>query len=134
MRIVGRVVVAFAGAVVTIGCGDDGSAGPPPSDIDRMAPFTSLSPSQLGELCDWSNAQLGGYGRMETCKGGNTVSTLPSHDVCVAHPPPSTCPATVGQVEDCVTALAPKSSSLCALASSFPPACAALRPSCAVFI
>jgi hypothetical protein len=126
-------VAVFAGALCAVACGsgDDGPSAPP-SDIQPSAPIASIGANELGELCDWSNAQLGGYGRSESCGSGVTAKTFASHDECASHPFPSTCPATVGQYEDCVTAMAGSGSSLCEMLSSMPPACQALVPSCAV--
>jgi hypothetical protein len=131
MRTLFRGIAASIGALLAIACGSsDGGGGP--AGVDRSAPIASIGTSELGEICDWANARLGGYGRTEKCSDGRSFHTFASHDECAAHPFPLTCMATVGQYEDCVTALTSKSSSLCASAASTPPVCQALLPSCTI--
>jgi len=111
-------------------CGGGGSGGPPPPPIDRNTPVAMASMTQYAELCDWTAAELGGYGRSMDCGGGVSVSTYPNQQACLSQPIASTCTATVGQYEDCVAGLA-GAGSLCSLASSPPAACNPLFAMCA---
>jgi hypothetical protein len=124
-------LTAFACVWLSIACGsDDGTAGP--AGVDRSANVASISSSELGALCDWANARLGGYGRTETCNDGRSFHTFASQAECVAHPFPMTCNATVGQYEDCITAVVGNTSSLCAITAPLPPACQVLAPMCTI--
>lgn len=95
--------------------GSDGSGGGPtdaipdisPPSIDPSTMFPSLSDAQKGELCDWMNAELGGYGMEYTC-GGGTYPTYANQAACIHGIFSSTCTTTVGQFEACVRALAPE--------------------------
>jgi hypothetical protein len=79
-------------------------AGFPP--IDRNTEISTLDNAQLGELCDWSVTQFGGYGAMASCT--NSMRSQPANQaVCIAQEFMYRCAVTVGQFEDCVLAQAP---------------------------
>src|SRR5688572_2457857 len=54
-----------------------------PSGLDRSRPVSSLSDAELGRLCDWGLAQLGGYGSTMTCTDGSRISNSPSQQACI---------------------------------------------------
>jgi hypothetical protein len=100
------------------GAPDDGPALPP---IDPSTKLTDLTDAQKAELCDWMNAELGGYGLVTDCGGGNTTKNSSDQAQCVATALTYRCPVTVGQLETCVEAEAPSH------ACQFPmPACKAV--------
>jgi hypothetical protein len=111
------VAVAIAPAIVC-GCGgervdDDSSSG-----VDSSRRVTELSDEEIADLCDWSSAELGGYGVERECSG-QTVRTQASQQECMNSlgSDPS-CTATVGDIEKCINAL---DGDLCRLLSE--PAC-----------
>jgi hypothetical protein len=110
MRTDRRVTVALGRSCCAVllvlwsGCGGgSGSAGP--AGIPRTAPVVSLTSSQLGSLCDWVAASLGGYGSADNCDGGGSQEADSSQQDCVSKAFGG-CPSlTVGAVEDCVNAI-----------------------------
>ena len=93
-------VVACGGKTI----GEDGSVG---TDADSNRLIGSLSDPELGELCDWTASQFGGYGVRGECGAGLT-STQNNRDECIRTTRDLTnrpsCRATVGQYEGCVVA------------------------------
>jgi hypothetical protein len=68
----------------------------------RATLLSSLSPAQGAQLCDWTNQQLGGYGRTAQCVVGPRA-TDPDQAYCMSGL--SSCPGlTVGDIEDCTLA------------------------------
>ncbi len=128
---IGAFAVAWvASAALACGSGDGSSGGGPPPPIDRGAQISAIGSTDYGELCDWASAELGGYGHTVSCPNGTTVGAYSSHEACVSQPIPSSCTATVGEYEDCVTAIA-ASPSLCTFISDPPAACQPLFATCA---
>jgi hypothetical protein len=91
------------------GCGggmNDGSG--PPADVPRGDTFSMLSQSQAASLCDYINKTNGGYGASMTCADGSVESNDDNQSACVSSAAPigAACPTfTVGQAEDCATAV-----------------------------
>ncbi len=79
-------------------------AGLPP--IDASALVSSLTATQLGELCDWSNSELGFYDASVMCR--NFTITSSSRVECIASISyNSECFLTVAQFEACAEARVP---------------------------
>ena len=79
----------------------------PSSGLPRTAAIGSLSPSDAGILCDWTNAKQGGYGRAVSCADGTQQGTDPDKTSCVQSVGDygGSCPTlTVADVEDCADA------------------------------
>lgn len=95
------------------------------SGLDRSRPVASLTDAELGRLCDWGLAQLGGYGSTLTCTDGTQIRNSPSRQACIAgHTRTFQCIATVGDSEDCLRAIATQG---CSQALFFSlPACRAM--------
>jgi hypothetical protein len=76
------------------------------SGLDRNARITTLDETEMGVLCDWVSARLGGYGVERDC-GEMTARTTANQEECVQSTQNVTadCAATVGQYEDCANAL-----------------------------
>jgi hypothetical protein len=103
----------------SLGCGgaatgdDDGSgnagaggAADRISGLPSSSQVTSLSSSKLAKLCDYMNAQLGGYGHKPSCDPNSMfVYADASQAACVNKVKGKTCSLTVGNVEDCADAL-----------------------------
>ncbi|HVZ75495.1 MAG TPA: hypothetical protein VHJ20_24145 [Polyangia bacterium] len=84
--------------------GAGGNAG-----LARDEKIATLSPDELGQLCDEVSRLQGGYGVVHRCPDGSTVATDDSRSSCVASAgdAKTTCPRlTVGDVEDCGAAFA----------------------------
>jgi hypothetical protein len=82
--------------------GEDG--GLPP--IDTKSFMRLLTNAQLGQLCDWSTGQLGGYDATVHCQ--NVTRTPTTQTQCIASISfDDNCVLTVGQFEGCVMAEAP---------------------------
>jgi hypothetical protein len=95
---------ASAGDAVTL----PGDAGLPP--IDPSVDTSTLTNAQLGELCDWTMAELGGYGTVIMCGGNGGASSVqnPANQaMCVATSFTFRCPVTVGHYETCILAQVP---------------------------
>jgi hypothetical protein len=96
------------------GLGDDAAleaSGPfadaslPP--IDPNARIVTLTNMQLGELCDWMETQLGGYGQVAQCSVGS-VQQPANQAVCVMEITfQPLCPVTVRDFETCIQEEAP---------------------------
>jgi hypothetical protein len=91
------LVVLAAGA-----CGDDaGEIDPtPPNPVLTLDPsrnVADLTDADLGQLCDWATAQLGGYGARPKCMAGDPVKVARTRAACVADTKKTarSCPATV---------------------------------------
>lgn len=104
------------------GATSSGDAGLPP--LDPNVDTSTLSTSQLGELCDWAMSKLGGYGTTNTCSstggGPRSVQNPSDQAMCISTSLVFSCPVTVGQYESCILAQVPSGG--CA----FPPACSPL--------
>jgi hypothetical protein len=95
---------AGAGDVVTL----PSDAGLPP--IDPSVDTSTLTNAQLGELCDWTMAELGGYGKVTTCGGNGGASSVQNpadQAMCIATAFMFRCPVTVGHYETCILAQVP---------------------------
>jgi hypothetical protein len=130
--------VFVAALVFAVSCGS-GTAGPDGglsgtggtwgggngSGVPASTTVASLNATQAAAVCDWVNAQLGGYGREVTCTDGSNGGTDPDQQTCagglmIVGP---LCPTlTVGSVEGCAAALG---TNTCAQATT--PACAAFN-------
>ena len=91
------------------GCGGGTNDGnDPPADVPRSDTFSMLSQTQAAALCDYINKTNGGYGASMTCANGDVESNDDNQADCVASAAPIGvyCPTfTVGQAEDCATAV-----------------------------
>jgi hypothetical protein len=101
MRVTRKVIAL----VMWLSCG--GGSGGPESGLPRTATVPSLDANQLATLCDWINARVGGYGRVDTCAGGKTRHSDASQATCVSgYRDAQICPTlTVGSLEDCIDAI-----------------------------
>ena len=69
----------------------------------RTSTLPSLTPAQGAQLCDWTNQQLGGYGRTVNCPVVGARATDVDQAYCISGL--TSCPGlTVGDVEDCTLA------------------------------
>jgi hypothetical protein len=107
-RGVGGVTGFVAGAIALSACGSDDRP-PSTTGIEPDKPLADLTDSEIRQLCDWTVAQLGGYGRSSECAGGLQIRTFASQEECAARHrqdvlQPS-CTATVADAEACITAL-----------------------------
>lgn len=95
------------GALVLVlwsGCGGgSGSAGP--AGVPRAATVVSLNTTQLGALCDWVAASVGGYGSIDNCDGGGSQHESSTQQDCVSKAFGGCPTLTAGTLEDCVNAL-----------------------------
>jgi hypothetical protein len=80
-------------------CATDSASG-----VDGSAAIADLTNDDQGKLCDWIAGTLGGYGASYTCDGSDVSITKNDRSECVAAIPTS-CSATVAQVENCVNAV-----------------------------
>jgi hypothetical protein len=81
-------------------------AGLPP--LDPNAAVASLTSAQLGELCDWWIAQLGGYDASYSCGGPETIVNPSNQAQCIADISyNSACTLTVQEFENCISAELP---------------------------
>jgi hypothetical protein len=78
-----------------------------PVPIDPNRKLADLTRTERGDLCDWWQNMLGGYNMMFTCTGGSSVATAKDQEECAGSPWPSTCTATVAELELCVRTQAP---------------------------
>jgi len=98
-------MVLVVGVSAAAGCGDSGgSGGPGASGVDSSKRLDVLNDTEKGQICDWTNAKLGGYGMSMDCGGGLTIDAEASQAECIAGAPTS-CAATVAQAEACANAL-----------------------------
>ena len=75
--------------------------------IDPSVDMMNLTDAQRRQLCDWKNAQLGGYGLTTDCGGGNKAQMDENQEKCLTSGLVTRCPVTVRQFETCVLAQAP---------------------------
>ncbi len=76
--------------------------------IDPNTNALDLTDAERKELCDWENAELGGYGASTDCGGTGVIITNEANQAqCVAAQFTSTCMMTVAQFEACILAKAP---------------------------
>lgn len=101
IRIDIRICAALGLAIA--GCGG-GSGG---SGVDASKPITQLTASEVMQFCEWSVEEQGGAGTTTDCGDGVTV-TVDTVQECVDGYGgfTSDCTTTVGQVEDCIEAIA----------------------------
>jgi hypothetical protein len=93
-----------ADALVAVDAKTDASLPP----IDPGLEAQQLTLAQEKELCDWSNAELGGYGASTDCGGtGVTLTNFAHQAACLAMQFTSSCQMTVGQFEACILYQAP---------------------------
>jgi hypothetical protein len=96
--------------------------------LDPSVNVRNLSDAEKGELCDHWIAIFGGYGATYPCENGHMEGPRDRAE-CVSSSFPSTCAATVGQVESCASALIPSHG--CVLRDGpTPPECAPLMELC----
>ena len=78
----------------------------PPIDPNLNA--QDLTDAQRKELCDWENAELGGYGASTDCGGTGVILMNDANQAaCLAAQFTSKCMMTVAQFEACTLAKAP---------------------------
>ena len=104
-----RVRMAVLVLVATfVGCsGGDGNTVGSSSGLPRSSTVASLTQTEFGTLCDWTNAKQGGYGRSMMCSDGSEETTDADKAYCVAAFPlvAQYCPTlTVADLEDCANA------------------------------
>jgi hypothetical protein len=102
------------------------SGGPPPgggSGVDPSRRAGELTMAESMQFCSWLIEQFGGEGVTTMC--GDSPLTGPTTTECVmrSQTAPDTCPATIGEAEDCyeLIALDP-----CILLMGVPPECSVL--------
>jgi hypothetical protein len=100
------VAFALTTAVAGSGCGGADSMTPDPgpsSGIGASTRIVDLTDAQGTALCDWVAGRFGGYGHGVTCTDGTTLSARQTRELCMTDylNAPSTCTATVGDVESC---------------------------------
>jgi hypothetical protein len=79
-----------------------------PPAIDPNLNAQDLTEAQRQELCDWENAELGGYGASTDCGGTGVIIVNDANQaVCLTAQFTSTCMMTVAQFEACILAKAP---------------------------
>jgi hypothetical protein len=74
--------------------------------IDPRSDIQTVSDIQKGQLCDWMNEQLGGYGKSYTC-GGATIYNNTDQAQCVKNVFTGACVLPLEKFVTCVLALAP---------------------------
>jgi hypothetical protein len=74
--------------------------------IDPDTDIQTATDMQKGQLCDWRNEKLGGYGQSFPC-GGGTILTDPSQAECVRSLFTGACVLPLRTFEACILALAP---------------------------
>ena len=97
--------LAIAALVLVVGsgsCGGGDGGGTPAatSGVDRSKVWSGLTTAEKGTVCDWVASLYGGYGKTIDCHNGQTVGSTANQQACIDSVP-STCAATVGDVEDC---------------------------------
>jgi hypothetical protein len=78
-----------------------------PASVPTDATLPTLTAPQVGDICDWGNAKLGGYGASIVCDGGGVRRSDSSRDACMAGfaKLAARCPSiTAGHLEDCENA------------------------------
>jgi len=110
-------IVIGWGVLSMPGCGTaPGSS----SGLPRDAHVKSLASADQAILCDWVASKFGGYGHRISCPNGNGVIAEMNRMACEQTATSSSCDSTVGQLEDCVNAVA------AAPCGGVPPACASM--------
>ena len=98
------------------------------SGVDRTTNAADVTPAEQMQLCAWLIDQFGGDGVMTTCAEGTVTGPTMSDCIERGSMVPDTCPATVGDAEDCYLAI---SADPCILLMGIPPACSVvLGPMC----
>ena len=83
-----------------------GAAGLP--DIEPSTMLSALTPEQQGQYCDWAAAQLGGYGKLNQCAGGGSVTVYKDQADCKSQAFIIACAnTTIAQLEECTQAQGP---------------------------
>ena len=84
-----------------------GAAGLPP--IDPSTKLSALTVEQQGQYCDWAAAQLGGYGKLNQCAGGGSVTVYKDQADCMSQAFLISCgdKITIEQLEECTQAQGP---------------------------
>ena len=105
MSFLKHLLLPVAVASVAVACSSPSSSG---SGLDRAKPLIALTDADKRTLCDWAAGEAGGYGakRSAECDGGtDTVQFAKTQDDCVKGLAiKSSCPADVGDAEDCAIA------------------------------
>jgi hypothetical protein len=97
LKFLSQVVLALSMALASA-CGG-GSGGSGASGVSGSKTLASLTTSEKQQLCDWTAAESGGYGKTVTCADGSDSSNDANQAACVAAVP--TCSVTVAQFEAC---------------------------------
>jgi len=103
-------LISSLSIVLLLACGGNGSNFGPSSGVPPSATIGSLSGSEAGILCDWTNGKEGGYGRVLNCPDGSQTGTDPDKPSCldVMAYIGVGCPSlVVSDVEDCANATGP---------------------------
>lgn len=98
MRRLGLAVLLFFAA-----CGSSQPSSSS-SGVDKSKTIAAIDDTEKGQICDWANGLLGGYGHPITCSGQTVDTTDASQADCVQDFP--ACDATVGAYESCISMLA----------------------------
>jgi hypothetical protein len=96
--------------------------------VDRSRRAGELTPAESMQFCEWLIEQFGGEGAMTMC--GGTTLTGPTTSECIerSQTAPDTCPATIGDAEDCYLIVGEDP---CVLLSGLPEPCSVLLgPKC----
>ena len=100
----GLIMMLFTLGTLAVGCGgSSGSGGTGASGVASGKRLDSLTDAEKGQLCDWTNAKLGGYGASMDCGNGFSIAADDSQADCIANWF-TTCSATVAQGEACANA------------------------------
>ena len=113
-------LIAVLALASSLGCSSSSSDSPAPgtdgggtgaSGVDGSKLATATSDDDRKKICDWSATLWGGYAKTHdaACDGGQLSSPGPtSQSDCVGGIAalPAGCPATVKQIEDCLSAQA----------------------------
>ena len=122
---VGLFFLVGAGAV-SLACGNGTSTLPATSSgLGRSMTVITLTPTELGQLCDWSATRQGGYGHTVPCPDAGSSGPYDDRTTCVESIDAYSryCAAlTVGDYEDCINDLAAEA---CSIATN--DGCTALR-------
>jgi hypothetical protein len=108
---VSRFALALLVAALSACAGksEDSSGGGSDSGLDSGQRVAELNESEIAELCDWTAAQLGGYGVEHECGDGSSARTQDSQQECVDSSrmtfAQQGCALTIAEFEKCVNAL-----------------------------
>ena len=93
--------------VACSGGGGDGSGGGAGSGVSQSKQIKDLSANELMDLCTWGTAEMGGENNETDCGDGSTNNTGTVAECLVdLESSYETCDITVGNLEECVRALA----------------------------